>query len=296
VAFFGYTILIILNMIACKRVVYAILFIFFIRCGEKKILSHRDIEPPFPEYLTNSNNLYFADTSNRLPQNGTYAAMHEGKSLFLTNIRNGKLNGVWQSWYSTGSLCDSGSFQNNLPTGIWKFWNDKGVLVAIRQYNAEKYYRISDEMLRFNPRRSFYYLSQLYQQNRPAALHYLSGSYSFPAANNKGQQRLFIKQIVQSNINTGSLYTPVFYNCLHEGLYMNFFSNGLVKDSGYYRDGLKTGKWIHHQSATGPSYQGRYQHGIRIKDWKVYNASHRLIALIHYNHNGHIQWQKEMNK
>jgi antitoxin component YwqK of YwqJK toxin-antitoxin module len=282
-------------MLACKPIGYALLFLTLTGCISENLVS-----PPAPKEKGagryDGDILFFSDTLFNMPQKGILQESFEGKQLFTASVKNGKLNGPWQSWYPGGALCDSGSFVNNLPDGTWQYRDSEGNLLALRQYSADKYMRVKEEMTRYHPKLNFFYLSKMYQQNKTGALHYLSSVSSFPGGAISKTKKLNLKQTVQYNISGSAGYTPVFSNCLHEGLYMNFFTTGHVQDSGYYKDGLRTGKWVHYQSPKGNSYQGQYHHGFRVKDWKVYNAGHRLTELIHYDNTGAIQWRKKMNR
>jgi hypothetical protein len=281
-------------MLALRPAWYAALLLSLTGCLSKILLTGKTGERPDIQLVAETS-LFYADTISGLPQKGVLSEMHNGKQLFTASVKNGKLNGPWQSWYANGITCDSGYIINNLPDGIWKYRGSKGGLLAIREYKAEKYQRIKDEMLRYHPQRNFYYLARLYQQNKQAALHYISAAHSFSIKETAMKSRLAtLKQIVQANIEEGAGYMPVFYNCVHEGLYMNFFSNGAVRDSGYYKDGLRTGKWVHYESPGGKSLQGRYEHGNRIKDWKIYNKDQRLTEVLHYDNKGIVQWQKKI--
>lgn len=229
-----------------------------------------------------------------LPVNGIVHEQNKGNKLFATCSKNSKLNGAWQSWYTTGVLCDSGRFVNNLPDGEWKHWNEKGELLAIRHYSVDKFQRVTDEMLRYNPKRSFFYLSELYQKDKQAAIHYLDAAYSFPSRRSAPVHSL--RQLVISNISKSDNYRPVFEQCLQDGLYMNFFPGGVIKDSGYYKNGVRTGKWIHRDSADGYWYQGAYQNNIKIKEWKCYDKNNKLLELIFFDNKGHINWRKKINR
>lgn len=229
-----------------------------------------------------------------LPANGMLHEHNEGNKLFATSRKNSKLNGIWQSWYGTGALCDSGRLVNNLPDGEWKHWNEKGELLAIRHYSADKFHRITDEMLRYNPKRSFFYLRELYQKNKQAAINYLDVAYSFPASRSVAIHSL--KQLVFSNISKSDNYRPVFEQCLQDGLYMNFFPGGAIKDSGYYKNGVRTGKWVHRDFADGLWQQGAYHNSIKVKEWKTYHKNNKLSEIIFYDGKGHVQWKKKFNR
>jgi antitoxin component YwqK of YwqJK toxin-antitoxin module len=209
------------------------------------------------------------------------------KPLFAARIKNGKLNGPWQSWYQNGLPCDSGNFVKGLPDGVWKHWNEKGQLLALRTYSADKHQRIDNEMIRFNPRRINYPLASLYQVNRQAALQYMKMSYSFP---NAGEQitGLTLSELVTKNI-TGNNYRPVFDRTLHHGLFMNFYPDGRVKDSGYYRNGLRQGIWVHRDIEKATRQKGTYHNGIKVKEWRTYAESGKLLELVVYGLKGGIK-------
>ena len=229
-----------------------------------------------------------------LPERATISESHNGTRLFSSSVHGSKLNGEWQSWYATGVLCDSGRLINNLPDGEWKHWNEKGELLAIRHYSADKFQRVMQEMLRYNPKRSFFYLSELYQKDKQAALNYLTAAYSFPSGRSAPVHSL--KQLVISNISKSDSYRAVFEQSLQDGLYMNFFPGGSIRDSGYYKNGVRTGKWVHRDSADGPWHLGAYQHSIKIKEWKYYDKNNKLLELIVYDNRGHINWRKKINR
>jgi len=229
-----------------------------------------------------------------LPERATISESHNGTRLFSSSVHGSKLNGEWQSWYATGVLCDSGRLINNLPDGEWRHRNERGELLTIRHYNADKFQRVTQEMLRYNPKRSFFYLSELYQKDNQAALNYLTAAYSFPSGRSAPVHSL--RQLVISNISKTDSYRPVFEQCLQDGLYMNFFPGGQIRDSGYYKNGLRTGKWIHRDSADGPWYQGAYQNSIKIKEWKYYDKNNKLLELIFFDNRGHVNWRKKINR
>jgi len=230
-----------------------------------------------------------------LPASGVVTASGAERPLFTATVKRGKLNGSWQSWYSNGTVCDSGRLVNNLPDGAWVFRNEGGEIMAIRHYNAEKFLRITNEMQHYHPKRSFYYLAALYQKNKRWALHYLDAAYSFPVRLNR-KPATTLQQLAESNTSPGNLYQPVFVQCVHEGLYMNYFSGGLVKDSGMYKDGMKSGKWIHRDTMQAGWFQGAYKHGLPVKEWKHFDQEGRLVEVLHYDQSGRLNWRKKINR
>jgi antitoxin component YwqK of YwqJK toxin-antitoxin module len=228
-----------------------------------------------------------------LPSDSTISEMNNDVKLYTAETRRGKLNGNWQSWYANGNLCDSGMLINNLPDGEWKYWNENGELIAVRHYSVAKFQRVAEEIKRYHPKRNFYKLSTLYQQNKQAALFHMDAVYSFPQEKNNRPGSL--RDLVQYNINNPDFYNPVFEQCLHEGIYINYFPERIIKDSGSYKDGLKQGKWIHRNSADGGRWQGTYQDGIKTKEWKLYDKAGRMNEIIFYNSRGRESWRKKIS-
>jgi antitoxin component YwqK of YwqJK toxin-antitoxin module len=76
-------------------------------------------------------------------------------------------------------------------------------------------------------------------------------------------------------------------------LYVNYLPDGRLKDSGYYKQGLKSGIWVHFQSQTGLLWKGHYKNGFPQKEWKAYNVDGNLQELLFYNEDGKLQWRKK---
>lgn len=77
---------------------------------------------------------------------------------------------------------------------------------------------------------------------------------------------------------------------------MNFFPGGAIKDSGYYKNGVRTGKWVHRDFADGLWQQGAYHNSIKVKEWKTYHKNNKLSEIIFYDGKGHVQWKKKFNR
>ena len=240
-------------------------------------------------------NSIYKELHYSLPSHTVFQEFENDIAVYKTETRHGKLNGTWQSWYKNGKTCDSGRLVNNIPDGEWKFWNEKGELIAIRHYNSSKFHRVTNEMSYFHPKRNFYYLSSLYQKNRQTALYHLSAIYSFPGSQQAARSSS-LKEFVQNNISASGFYKPVFEQCLHEGEYINYFPGGLIKDSGNYKDGLRQGKWIHRISAEGEWWQGAYQDGHKIKEWKYYDKKGKLQEIYVYDNSGQLNWRKKFTR
>jgi antitoxin component YwqK of YwqJK toxin-antitoxin module len=237
--------------------------------------------------------LFQQDNPFSLPRKAVLAGRMNEKIIYRGTVKDHRLNGVWQSWYLNGNRLDSGKLLNGVPDGEWKVWDSAGNLLAIRHYDEHKFHRIKDEMRIDHPRNSFFPLTQLYKRDRQSAKWRLQAGYSFPFTSERSPEPS-LQQLVEKNISNTSSYQPVFNECLHHGVFNNYFSNGMLKDSGYYKDGLKEGIWIHRNSLAGSWFTGTYKNGMRQYEWKQYNASGRLILLIFYNKMGDEERRKQI--
>jgi hypothetical protein len=227
-----------------------------------------------------------------LPKKAPVTGLYKENTIYQGNTKGHQLTDRWQSWYPTGQLLDSGTLIKGVPHGIWKTWDVNGNLLSMRTYDADKFRRIKNEMLRYNPRMATYPLLRIYQRDRHRALYYLQAGYSYSFTGHRGYE-LSLQHAVEENIRPGNIYHPVFDDCLHHGLYINYFPAGIAKDSGYYRNGLKEGLWVHRNADRSLS-TGAYKNGNRIGDWKVYSPEGRIRRIILYNKNGEEEWSREL--
>ncbi len=230
-----------------------------------------------------------------MPKNGPLTGQLQGKMVYQGSVKNHRLHGDWQSWYNNGRLLDSGHMQQGVPDGIWKYWDSTGNLLAVRHYDASKLQRVKEAMRLQHPKQTTYPLVRLYRKNKQAALQQLLPAFAFTSHQSGSVSRSF-HQLTSDN-STGELgYHPVFNECLHHGLFLNYYSNGAIKDSGYHKNGLKHGIWLHRLSQDGTFYTGAYNNGIPQKEWKEYDAAGMLISIIFFNKSGHEQWRKEFRR
>ena len=262
------------------RILLAMLVLFVTGSHAQQLdnLATEATEPAVPASPTSEERFSF-------DKDGLLVESLNERKLYIGNVKHKKLHGKWESWYQSGLLCDSGTLVSGLPDGEWKHWNENGQLVALRTYSADRFRRIQLELTRYTPRRVAYPLTVMYNKNRAAASKYLHSSYSFPHSIRRIDDQS-LQQWVAANITPGNVYHPVFDRSLHHGLFMNFFSDGQVKDSGYYQNGLREGVWVHRESATGGRRMGAYKNGVRVKEWRYYTPSGKLAGMIFYDNKG----------
>ncbi|MDZ4822821.1 MAG: hypothetical protein SH856_05135 [Flavobacteriales bacterium] len=62
-------------------------------------------------------------------RNGTwYSYYNNGNKWSMNTYIDGVLHGPYQTWHENGQLFQVGQLESGKPTGIWKFYNEKGEL------------------------------------------------------------------------------------------------------------------------------------------------------------------------
>jgi antitoxin component YwqK of YwqJK toxin-antitoxin module len=243
----------------------------------------------------------FSDENLTRKHGAVTAYNTNGDVLFVSHYSRNRLNGTWNSWYENRVACDSGVLENDLPDGEWKTWYPDGQLRTIRHYSAVKYHGLSEEIRRNNNRATFFHLSAIYRKNRNAFNRYIAPEYSFSSIPGRELPSLPpgspLKMIADLNTSNGnSFYLPPFNKCLHHGLYMNYFPSGAVKDSGYYKNGLREGVWMEMIEDENVRSIGYYRHGQKKDIWKYYNPEGKLLYIQHFNRHGQLVGAKEFVK
>jgi antitoxin component YwqK of YwqJK toxin-antitoxin module len=200
-------------------------------------------------------------------------SLQEGdKKHFDVHFRKQQLHGLWQTYYSNEQLCDEGTFVKSLPDGEWKMWYPDGRLKVIVNYSAEKFHYIKNDIRRNHPRDKKYQITRLASMNKNIKPYFQP---QFPDEPVGTKDLSLLYKIRYNTASDGNSYLPPFKTCLHHGLYISYFENGLVRDSGNYVNGLKHELW-----RETPDDQTRaigfYRHGQKDGQWKYYQANGEL--------------------
>jgi len=215
-----------------------------------------------------------------------------GDTLFAGGYKHGRLHGSWMSWYHPRQLCDSGRLIRNVPDGEWKSWYSNGSLRSVRNYSAYMLHRIKDEIPRRQTKATFFAITDIAKTDPSYAWQLLTPVYSYiTLAMNAADPHLAsprsLEDRVEQNILTGfHPYLPPFTECVHHGLYMNYYPDGNVKDSGMYVNGLREGVWVEWINNRAMRSTGAYHRGLRQDSWKYYATSGKLIGVKTYNRRG----------
>jgi len=218
-----------------------------------------------------------------------------GDKLYQGYKRKENWHGQWNSWYNNGQMIDSGLMKMGIPDKTWTGWYPDGNLQFIRTYSAEKWQQFQLEKLRYHPKGVSLPLTKLYHENKKQVEKYISAKNSFCVKSSCTRIHYEdLSQKINSN-SAGDHYHPLFENGILHGPFVNYFSNGAVKDSGNYKNGLPEGLWIKWTDDKQFYWEGFYQHGMKNKEWKLYSANNKLIRIVAYRH-GRYLWKNDIKE
>ena len=236
--------------------------------------------------------LNLPDKGNRVKKksarNGLYVVLNDmGDTQFVSNYRKGQLNGQWISWFNNRKVCDSGLLVDDLPDGTWKGWYANGNPRYILQFSARKLNALKDELMR-QPKTKYFALSQ--KSPEEASRHYnalllfghkpadnssilLTKKVNLPSYSSEN-----LRDIVAENteVETRVSYKAPFTEGLLHGQFTSFHSNGAIKETGLYLNGLREGIWEEYNLRKEKAV-GTYRHGYRNGEWRYYNTQGKLL-------------------
>lgn len=225
-----------------------------------------------------------AEHSFLLPASGDVQVVTNNKLVLKGETKNHRLHGNWSSFYPMAQPLDEGTLVKGVPDGEWKTWYAGGQLRSLRTYDADMYLKVKQDMELNHPKISRFYITERYKKEGSKIVYLLNAGYSFGLSTLRLPST--VEELVSANGAQTGVYHPPFQHMLHHGLYMNWFENGVVKDSGYYKEGLKEGVWLHRVNAHEGYWRGSYHNGLHVKEWKYYNTTGKLLFIIFYDEQG----------
>lgn len=181
------------------------------------------------------------------------------------NDSNGKRHGVWEKTYENGKTRYNGKFEHGKEVGLFKFYNDRGILIAenffrdkgktayCKQYSLKRFLAAEGKFI-YGKKDSVwtYYDSDdnvLSRENFKNDLKHGSSITYYP--NKKIAEKLNYKNGVKEgqwvqNFGTGKLKLKAMYvdgKLQGEALY--YRDNGQIRAKGNYHKGLMDGTWYY---------------------------------------------------
>lgn len=204
---------------------------------------------------------------------------------FIIGIKNNQLHGNWTTFYSNQITCDSGRMEKNLPDGLWKTWYPNGQLRNIRTYSAEKYAYAKTDLRRGHPKFQHYVITRYANEGKEVSQYFKP---KFEKASLPDKSTILERIHFNTDPEHHGEYAAPYSQSFHHGLFINYYENGAVKDSGNYVNGLKHGLWK--EAVNANMYgTGIYHNGNRFHQWKYFDKNGDLVYTEYYRNNGKIR-------
>jgi hypothetical protein len=138
-------------------------------------------------------------------------------------------------------------------------------LHSLRQYDAQKMQMIEIAIRQRNPKLAFHPISQEAIKHPEKLQRLLSPGAALTGAG-----------------KNASTYEFPFAACFHHGFFANYFENGTMQQSGYYKDGQKDGLWMQWNYNGNMVASGYYLHGVLHGAKKDFDAAGHLQKMTEY--------------
>ena len=187
-----------------------------------------------------------------------------GKIASKGTMRDGKPDGYWKTFNKYGILKSEGNRKNFLLDSTWKFYNEKGNISLIINYKNDKKngYRIN----------------------------YLPESIIVDSFDNDLKNNWCKILFLDSNIQSKTFYNNGLeegwaYKYDHDGRLISkiFYINGFIKKREYFNaldaKGLKNGIWKDFYANGVIKWSGNFRHGTKNGYFKYYNTTGNLDSI-----------------
>jgi antitoxin component YwqK of YwqJK toxin-antitoxin module len=193
---------------------------------------------------------------------------------------NGMKQGPWVKKYPNGTVMYEGTFKNNQPVGLFRRFNNEGILISELTYSDRK--------------------------NEAAAVFYYADGL-------KAAEGIYLERKKEGLWRFWSATRPSYLICeesyhgdLRHGLSQKFYPDSTLAEKVTWDSGNRTGEWIQYYpdgsislraeylagKLEGPfsyyhpngnlQYEGRYKDDVRTGDWMVFNEDGTLKQIITY--------------
>jgi antitoxin component YwqK of YwqJK toxin-antitoxin module len=178
-----------------------------------------------------------------------------------------KRSGIWKDLHPNGVVREEGNWTNGLRNGVFKFFNKKGELERIENYeNGELVVNDGGQYAMIDIRKEYY------EDGRVK----LEGSYrndkkhgTFREYDRNGNQ--INAYLYENEIKTGEGMIDSIGR--RQGPWKLFYPDGIVRAAGNYIDGKKDGPWQFYFNNSKIEQKGSYKDDLPIGNWQWFHAS-----------------------
>ncbi len=203
-------------------------------------------------------------------------------SLTAQNIvdENGLKQGKWEKKYDWGTTRYTGEFRDNLEVGTFKFYDQNGKLLSVREYSSPGGKALC---LMFDYDELLHAKGELLGKKKLGTWYYFA---------NDGRDTIG-KEIYVDGLLHGEQFTYFengntteitnYIRGVKHGVWKEYYADGGVNVESTYEKGKLNGPVIYHFSTGDISKKGQYQMGLKKGIWFSYDQSGRIIKQVDYD-------------
>jgi len=315
---------------------------YYYESGKLQLVGNydNDVEEGIWEWYYESGNLMKKGSYKRGLFDGTWLSYNEeGVLVDSSNYSEGRLNGAYKSFYENGELFEEGQYERDKQVGEWYRYYDNGNLLSHGQFkNGELSGKWELKKYDGSPDQELNYLEgeiirivnawdvhgkQIVKDGNGKFVSYLDENDVLQEGKVTGGKKVgnwttyypggSIKEV--GKFENDEYYLRTAWDEHGEimvedgnGEYITYYdSTANVLEKGYYKDGLREGKWLvyypefeaiqleqhyHNGALHGeiktyyanglPFTEGEFEEGKKIGDWNWYYENGQLQCTIHY--------------
>lgn len=186
-------------------------------------------EPESLSALQNRNGLYYQINTEE-PYSGKITETNEDgtKVLMEGKIENGLKQDNWITYYENGQQKSNGDYIDGLKDGEWNYWEENGEQKAKELYKEGKLLDNSGTISSDN--------------SSPA-----DDSDPMDDEVNNGAEPIRFG-LLKAKLKDGAI-RKLYNGEPYTGPVIDYHDNGTIKLKGYFKDGLRTGKWTYYSNS-----------------------------------------------
>lgn len=189
---------------------------------------------------------------------------------------NGKKQGYWEVEHSNGTTRYKGQFEHGVPTGKFKYYNEKGTIVTILVFTSNDSATATHFHTNSKKAATGVYVNQLKEgfwrfYDKKGIL---ASEQQYDKGVKNGPSKVF-------NLD-GSISRESFYvNDIENGYRKTYDNQGNVLTEGQIKDGQMDGVQIWYRSGV-INIKGAYKHAVQDGDWIFYDEKGNPYKTEHY--------------
>ena len=166
----------------------------------------------------------------------------------------------WKYFYRNGNIQQKGTYIKNLPNGLWEWWYENNTKRRTEEYLNGRENGIVEE---YDTNGTIITRGEFAYGEREGEWYYIINDYKERGKYIGGMK---IGKWEKTYLNKNQLkFVGEFINDTPIGKHIHYFSNGMIREVGKYKDGEKNGEWKKYNQKGDIVLTQLFKRGVEIK-------------------------------